>query len=91
MGRNMLHEERPGVAEDIEDSELKLGCGNAKGLGRRLGLMAGHAGRMSEVVRAVREAEEDGSRHTAEVAVAGRDVRIDGTLMHDEESVDRAK
>ncbi len=31
-GRNMLHEERPGVAEGIEDSELKLGCGNAQEL-----------------------------------------------------------
>jgi hypothetical protein len=78
MGRNMLHEERLGVAEDIEDSGLKLGCGNAKGLGR-VGVMAGYAGRMTEGVRGVREVEDDDSHHTAGVAVAGRDVRIDGT------------
>jgi hypothetical protein len=79
MGRNMLHEERLGVAEDIEDSGLKLSCGNAKGLGRRVGVMAECAGRMTEGVRGVREVEDDDSHHTAGVAVAGRDVRIDGT------------
>jgi hypothetical protein len=79
MGMNMLHEERLGVAEDIEDSGLKLGCGNAQGLGRRLEIVAGRAGRMSEVVRAMREAEDDDSHHRAGVAAADRDVRIDGT------------
>jgi hypothetical protein len=79
MGRNMLHVGCLGVAEDIEDSGLKLGCGNAKGLGRRLGVMAGRAGKMTEGVRAVREAEDDDSHHRAWVAAAGRDVRIDGT------------
>ncbi len=75
----MLHEERLGAAEDIEDSGLKWGCGNAKKLGRRVEVMAGRAGRMTEGVRAVREVEDDDSHHTAGVAVAGRDVRIDGT------------
>jgi hypothetical protein len=79
MGRNVLHEERLGVAEDIEDSGPKLGCGSAKGLGRRVGVMAGRAGRMSEDVRAVREVEDDDSHHRAGVAAAGRGVRIDGT------------
>jgi len=75
----MLHEECLGVAEDIEDSGLRLGCGNAKELGRQVGVMAGRAGRMTEGVRTVKEAEDDDSRHTAGVAVAGIDVRIDGT------------
>jgi len=79
MGKNMLHEERLGVTEDIEDSGLKLGCGSAKVLGRRVVAMAGGAGRMTEDVRAVREVEGDDSHHTAGVSVAGRDVRIDGT------------
>jgi hypothetical protein len=74
MGRNMLHEERLGVGEDIEDSVLILGCGNAQGLGRRLRVMAGR-----EVVRGVREAEDDDSHHRAGVAAAGREIRIDGT------------
>lgn len=72
----MLHEERLGVGEDIEDSGLKLGCDNEQGLERRLWVMAVRAGR---VVRGVREAEDDGSHHRAEVVAAGRDVRIDGT------------
>jgi hypothetical protein len=75
----MLHEERLGVAEDIEDSGPKLGYGSAKGLGRQVGVMAGRAGRTTEDVRAVREVEDDDSHHRAGVAVAGRDVRIDGT------------
>jgi hypothetical protein len=91
MGRNMLHEERLEVAEDIEDSGLKLGCGNVQGLGRRLEVMVGDAGRMSEVVRAVREAEDDDSHHTAGVAVAGRDVRIDGTWRRVKHSSDPSK
>lgn len=41
--------------------------------------MAGGAGRMTEDVRTVREDEGDYSHHIAGVAVAGRDVRIDGT------------
>jgi hypothetical protein len=41
--------------------------------------MAGHAHRKSEDVKAVREADGDDSHHTAGVAVAGIDVRIDGT------------
>ena len=79
MGRNTLHEGCLGAAEDIEDLVLKLGCDSAKGSGRRVGVMVGGAGRMIEGVRAVREAEDDDSHHTAGVAVAGRDVRIDGT------------
>ena len=79
MGRNMLHEERLGVAEDTEDSGLKLGCGNAKGSGRRVGVMAGRGGRMTGDARAARGAEDDDSHRRAGVAVAGRDVRIDGT------------
>lgn len=70
----MLQEERLVVGEDIEDSVLKLGCGNAQGLGRRLGVMAGR-----EVVRGVREAEDDDSHHIAGAAAAGRGIRIDGT------------
>lgn len=72
MGRNRLHEERPGVVEGIEDSGLKLDCGNAKELGRLVGVMAGHADKMVEGVRAVRDAEDD-------VAVAGREECIDWT------------
>jgi hypothetical protein len=72
VGRNMLHGERPGVAEDIEDSGLKLDCGSAQGSGILVGVVAGHAGKRIEGVRAVREAEDD-------VAVAGRDVCIDWT------------
>ena len=79
MGRNTLHEECLGVAEGIEDLGLKSGCGSAMGLERRVRVMAGGAGRMTEGVRAVREDEDDDSHHTAGVAVAGRDVRIDGT------------
>ena len=79
MGGSTLREERLEAAEDIEDSGQKLGCGNAKGLERLLQVMAVGAGRMSEVVRAAMEAEKDDNRHTAGVAVAGRDVRIDGT------------
>jgi hypothetical protein len=33
MGGNGLHEERLGVVEGIEDSGLKLDCGNGEGLG----------------------------------------------------------
>ena len=84
MGRNMLHEERLGVAEDIEDSGPKLGCGSAKGLGRQVGVMAGRAGRMTEGVRAAREVEDDDSHHTAGVAVAGRDMCV-LVMGHEEE------
>jgi hypothetical protein len=78
MGTNKLHEGSLGVVEGIEDSGLKLGYDSAKELGRR-GVMAGGAGKMTESVRVAREDEDDDSRHIAGVAVAGRDVRIDGT------------
>jgi hypothetical protein len=79
MEKNMLQEERLGVCEDIGDSGQKLGCCNAQGLGRRLGVMAGRAGKMGEVVRDVRGVEDDDNRHKAGVAAAGREIRIDGT------------
>jgi len=79
MGRNMLHDEHSGVVEDIEDSGLELGCCNAKGLGRLVGVMVGRADRRTEGVGAGRDAGDDGSHHRAGDAVAGRDVRIDGT------------
>jgi len=41
--------------------------------------MAGRADRRAEGVRALREAEDGGSHRRAGGAVAGRDVRIDGT------------
>jgi hypothetical protein len=59
-GRNGLHEERPGIVEDIEDSGLKLGCDNAKEWGRLVEVMAECADRTVEGVRAVGE-----GKHTA--------------------------
>jgi hypothetical protein len=78
-GRNGLHEERPGIVEDIEDSGLKLGCDNAKEWGRLVEVMAECADRTVEGVRAVGEAEGDDKHHKAGVSVAGRDVRIGWT------------
>ena len=78
-GKNKLHEERPEVVEDTEGSGLKLGCGNAKELVRPEWVMVGHVDKTVVGVGAVREAEDGDSHHKAEVAAAGRDVRIDWT------------
>lgn len=78
-GKNKLHEERPEVVEDIEGSGLKLDCGNAKESVRLVWVMVGRVDKTVVGVRAVGEVEDGDSHHKADVAAAGRDVRIDWT------------